>query len=178
MLLLGQATPDTAVWIVSTDPFVCITIEPPLFAPGLQNMKAFLWVPPGAGYPDTDLILRMVALYAHDVESTAAPTTLDIVQGSTDPAHTPPPWLVCDSPQGVEPAWLGLVHTSEPRVLVEHRHFDAEAWPPSTLALHWPDDINGFHRLTGSTVFDTFHKELALIPYPPFPPTAVAPTRR
>lgn len=169
MLLLGQATPDTAVWIVSTDPFVCITIEPPLFAPGLQNMKAFLWVPPGDGYPDTALVLRMAALYAHDVECTAAPTAFDIVQGSTDPAHTPPEWLVCDSPLGAEPVWNGLIHTASPVAVVEHRHFDAKA-PPSTLALQWPGDITGIHRLTGSAVFDAFYKELFAMPPPPGAP--------
>ena len=89
MLLLGQATPNTDVWIVSTDPFVCVTIEPPLFAPGLQNSKAFTWVPPGDGYPDTALILRMATLYAHDVESTAAPTAPHLVWPRTTISGAP-----------------------------------------------------------------------------------------
>jgi len=173
MLLLGQATPHSPTWVVSTDPFVCITVEAPLSAQGLQHMKAFLWVPPGDGQPDTALVRRMVDLYAHDLEFTASPTTFDIVQGSPDPAHTPPAWLVCDSPLGAEPVWNGLIHTASPVAVVEHRHSDAEV--RSTLALQWPGDITGIHRLTGSAVFDAFYKELFAMPPPP---GTDSPTRR
>ena len=174
MLLLGQATPNTDVWIVSTDPFVCVTIEPPLFAPGLQNSKAFTWVPPGDGYPDTALILRMAALYAHDVESTAAPTAFDIVQGSTDPAHTPPEWLVCDSPHGVEPVWTGLIHTASPVAVIEHGVGDFLAKGP-LVALRFPPAFPGDLLIAGTAAFDLFHQKLAAMPPPP---SAEAPTPR
>lgn len=166
MLLLGQATPHSAVWVISTEPFACLTIEPPLSPVLLQGMKAFLWAPPGAGEPDFAVVRSMVELYSREVEHTAMPTTYDVVQGSTDPAHTPPPWLVCDSPHDVTPRWHGLVHTSEPLAVVEHAFGDYSG-PRSTLALHFPPDFPGAELLAGCTVFEAFHVQLAQMPPPP-----------
>ena len=174
MLLLGQATPHSPTWVVSTDPFVCVTVEAPLSAQGLQHMKAFLWVPPDDGQPDTALVRRMVDLYAHDLEFTASPTTFDIVQGSPDLAHTPPEWLVCDSPHGVEPVWTGLIHTTSPVAVIEHGVGDFLAKGP-LVALRFPPAFPGDLLIAGTAAFDLFHQKLATMPPPP---SAEAPTPR
>lgn len=166
MLLLGQATPTGAVWLLSTDPFVAVTVEPPLAAAGLQQMKAFVWVPAGQPQPALEVVRELVALYARDVEHCEPPTTLSVIQGSPDPAHTPPAWLVCDSPHGAEPKWHGLVHLSDRPALVA-----AGRVPRSPD--HWHFDFPSFQRpedealRAGLAVFDAYHEQLAALPPPP-----------